>query len=175
MTSRLLAELKQTKPFPRPGQEALVSILRTAAVLEYEINEALKPFDLTSTQYNVLRILRGAEPDGLCGREVGERLITPLPDVPRLLDRMTEAGLIGRKRDPADRRHVTARITQRGLRLLDEVRRRWNRSNGSEPAPSIGTRSRPSSSIWTWCAREPDGLFVRAIGVITYMMWETRR
>jgi DNA-binding MarR family transcriptional regulator len=119
--SRLLAEIKQTKPFPRPGQEALVSILRTAAVLEYEINEALKPFDLTSTQYNVLRILRGAEPNGLCGREVGERLITPLPDVPRLLDRMTEAGLVARKRDPADRRHVTARITPRGLRLLDEV------------------------------------------------------
>jgi DNA-binding MarR family transcriptional regulator len=119
--SRLLAEIKQTKPFPRPGQEALVSILRTAAVLEYEINEALKPFDLTSTQYNVLRILRGAEPNGLCGREVGERLITPLPDVPRLLDRMTEAGLVARKRDPEDRRHVTARITPRGLRLLDEV------------------------------------------------------
>jgi DNA-binding MarR family transcriptional regulator len=119
--SHLLAEIKQTKPFPRPGQEALVSILRTAAVLEYEINEALKPFDLTSTQYNVLRILRGAEPNGLCGREVGERLITPLPDVPRLLDRMTDAGLVARKRDPADRRHVTARITPRGLRLLDEV------------------------------------------------------
>jgi DNA-binding MarR family transcriptional regulator len=119
--SHLLAEIKQTRPFPRPGQEALVSILRTAAVLEYEINEALKPFDLTSTQYNVLRILRGAEPNGLCGREVGERLITPLPDVPRLLDRMTEAGLVARKRDPDDRRHVTARITPRGLRLLDEV------------------------------------------------------
>ena len=121
MPSRLLAELKQTKPFPNPGQEALVSILRTAALLEYEINEALKPFDLTSTQYNVLRILRGAEPNGLCGREVGERLITPLPDVPRLLDRMTEAGLVARKRDPEDRCHVTARITAKGLRLLEEV------------------------------------------------------
>jgi DNA-binding MarR family transcriptional regulator len=121
MPSRLLAELKQTRPFPRPAQEALVSILRTAAVLEYEINEALKPYDLTSTQYNVLRILRGAEPNGLCGREVGERLITPLPDVPRLLDRMTEAGLVARKRDPEDRRHVTARITAKGLRLLEEV------------------------------------------------------
>jgi DNA-binding MarR family transcriptional regulator len=121
MTSRLLADLKQTRPFARPGQEAIVSILRTAAVLEYEINEALKPFDLTMTQYNVLRILRGAEPAGLCGREVGERLITSLPDVPRLLDRMTDAGLVGRKRDSDDRRHVTARITAAGLRLLDEV------------------------------------------------------
>jgi DNA-binding MarR family transcriptional regulator len=121
MTSRLLAELKQTKPFPRPGQEALVSILRTAAVLEHEINDALKPFDLTMTQYNVLRILRGAGSAGLCGREVGERLIARVPDVPRLLERMTEAGLVARERDPADRRHVTARITPEGLRLLDEV------------------------------------------------------
>lgn len=121
MTSRLLAELKQTKPFPRPGQEALVSILRTAAVLEHEINDALKRFELTSTQYNVLRILRGAGSAGLCGREVGERLVTQVPDVPRLLDRMTEAGLVARKRDPADRRHVTARITPKGLRLLDDV------------------------------------------------------
>jgi len=121
MSSRLLAELKQTKPFPRPAAEALVSILRTAAVLEHEVNEALKPFELTSTQYNVLRILRGAGSAGLCGREVGERLVTPVPDVPRLLDRMTESGLVARKRDPADRRHVTARITAKGLRLLDEV------------------------------------------------------
>jgi DNA-binding MarR family transcriptional regulator len=121
MSSSLLAELKQNRPFPTAGQEALVAVLRTAAVLEHEINDTLKPFDLTSTQYNVLRILRGAEPNGLCGREVGERLITPLPDVPRLLDRMTEAGFVARKRDPADRRHVTARITPRGLRLLDEV------------------------------------------------------
>lgn len=121
MVSRLLAELKQTKPFPRPGQEALVSILRTAAVLEHEINDALKPFALTSTQYNVLRILRGAGSAGLCGREVGERLVTQVPDVPRLLDRMTEAGLVARERDSADRRHVTARITPKGLRLLDEV------------------------------------------------------
>jgi DNA-binding MarR family transcriptional regulator len=121
MTSRLLAELKQTKPFPRPGQEALVSILRTAAVLEHEINDVLKPFELTSTQYNVLRILRGAGSTGLCGREIGERLVTQVPDVPRLLDRMTDAGLIARERDPADRRHVTARITPKGLRLLDDA------------------------------------------------------
>ena len=121
MTSRLLAELKQTKPFPRPGQEALVSILRTAAVLEHEVYEALKPFDLTMTQYNVLRILRGAGSGGLCGREVGERLIARVPDVPRLLERMTEAGLVARERDAADRRHVTARITPKGLRLLDDV------------------------------------------------------
>ncbi|HEX3235921.1 MAG TPA: MarR family transcriptional regulator [Gemmatimonadales bacterium] len=135
MVSRLLAEIKQTKPFARPGEEALVSILRTAAVVEHEINDVLKPFDLTSTQYNVLRILRGAGSTGLCGREVGERLITQVPDVPRLLDRMTDAGLIARERDPADRRHVTARITPKGLRLLDDA----------EPALSAIERRRMGS------------------------------
>jgi hypothetical protein len=63
--SRLLGELTQT--FARPGQEALVSILRTAAVLEHELNDALRPFELTSTQYNVLRILHGAGLAGLRG------------------------------------------------------------------------------------------------------------
>jgi len=121
MVSRLLAELKQTKPFARPGQEALLSIVRTAAVLEHQINDALKPFELTGSQYNVLRILRGAGSAGLCGREVGERMVAQVPDVPRLLERMTEAGLLTRERDPADRRHITARITPKGLRLLDEV------------------------------------------------------
>jgi len=137
----LLAELKQTKPFPRPGQEALVSILRTAAVLEHEINDVLKPFGLTSTQYNVLRILRGAGSAGLCGREIGERLVTQVPDVPRLLDRMTEAGLIARKRDPTDRRHITSRITAKGLRLLDDVQPTLNaierRRTGSLGAEQI--------------------------------------
>jgi DNA-binding MarR family transcriptional regulator len=122
MLSRLLIELKQTRPFARPGEEAVVSIMRTAAVLEHEINEILKPFDLTVTQYNVLRILRGAGSAGLCGREVGERLIAQVPDVPRLLERMSEAGLVSRERDPADRRHTTARITPKGLRLLDDVK-----------------------------------------------------
>jgi len=121
MVSRLLAELKQTKLFARPGQEALLSIVRTAAVLEHQINDALKPFELTGSQYNVLRILRGAGSAGLCGREVGERMVAQVPDVPRLLERMTEAGLLTRERDPADRRHITARITPKGLRLLDEV------------------------------------------------------
>jgi DNA-binding MarR family transcriptional regulator len=120
MRSRLQEELKQNKPFIRVGDEALVSVLRTAAVLDHAISDALKPYGVTMTQYNVLRILRGAEPNGLCGREIGERLIARVPDVPRLLDRMDELGLITRERDMADRRHVTARISLRGLRVIDE-------------------------------------------------------
>ena len=121
MSSRLQAEIKQTKPFPRRSSEALLSVLRTAALLEHRLNEALRPFGITSLQYNVLRILRGAGPDGLCGRECAERLVSKVPDVSRLLVRMEEMQLLRRERDGGDRRHVTARITPRGLRVLEEA------------------------------------------------------
>jgi MarR family transcriptional regulator, organic hydroperoxide resistance regulator len=118
MSDRLRAEIKQTKPFPRRSAEALLSVLRTAAILEHQLGEALKPHGITATQYNVLRILRGAGSRGLCGREVGERMVSRVPDVSRLLDRMEEMGLLRRDRDEADRRHVTARITPKGLDLV---------------------------------------------------------
>ena len=118
MPSRLQEEIKQTRPFERPGDEALLSILRTASVLEYSLNELLRPFGLTMTQYNVLRILQGAGSAGLCGREIGERLVSRVPDVSRLLDRMAELRLVSKTRDAADQRHVTTRITAKGRRLL---------------------------------------------------------
>jgi DNA-binding MarR family transcriptional regulator len=121
MTGRLQHELKQTRPFASARSEALVGILRTAAVLDHAINEALKPHGLTATQHNVLRILRGAGDAGLCGRAIGERLIARVPDVSRLLDRMAESGLVDRARDADDRRHVTARITDAGRALLERV------------------------------------------------------
>jgi DNA-binding MarR family transcriptional regulator len=121
MPKSLRAEIKQSKPFPSATAEALLGILRTAAVIDHHLSEALKPHKITTTQYNVLRILRGAGRQGLCGREVAERLVSKVPDVSRLLDRMEELGLISRQRDPDDRRHVTARITAKGLALLDRA------------------------------------------------------
>src|SRR5258705_1405196 len=121
MVSRLQAELKQTKPFPRRSSEALLSVLRTAALLQHQLNEVLHPYGITDLQYNVLRILRGAGPDGWCGREISERLVSKVPDVSRLLDRMEAMQLLRRERNASDRRHVTARITPRGLRVLDEA------------------------------------------------------
>ena len=99
----------------------MLSVMRTAAVLDHELNDILKPHGLTLTQYNVLRILRGAGEHGLCGREVGERLISSVPDVSRLLDRMEDLGLVRRERDDQDRRHVTAWITESGRRTLEAV------------------------------------------------------
>ncbi|HEV7366929.1 MAG TPA: MarR family transcriptional regulator [Gemmatimonadales bacterium] len=119
--AKLQAEIKQTKPFASPIDEALLSVLRTAAVLEHHLSEVLKPYGITHTQYNVLRILRGAGSSGLCGREVGERLVSRVPDISRLLDRMEEMQLIEREQDPGDRRHVTARISSKGLRILKQT------------------------------------------------------
>ena len=121
MSSRLQAEIKQNKPFATLEHEAILGLLRTAAIVDHAGEEMLRPFGVTSTQYNVLRILRGAGQQGLCGREIGERMITRVPDVPRLLDRLEKAELISRERDPGDRRHVTARITTKGRELLEKV------------------------------------------------------
>jgi DNA-binding MarR family transcriptional regulator len=80
----------------------------------------LKTEDLSSTQYNVLRILRGS-PEGLPCGEIARRLITRDPDVTRLLDRMEKRGLIWRARESRDRRMVLARITPEGLKLVDRL------------------------------------------------------
>lgn len=129
MPTSLVAELKQSRPFPTRTSEAFVSILRTAAVLEHRMCEVLKQFGITTTQYNVLRILRGAGPAGLCGREIGERMVAQVPDIPRLLERMEGMQLIARRRDPADRRHVTVTIRPKGLELLEAC---WPAVDGEE-------------------------------------------
>lgn len=121
MRSRLQAEIKQNKPFATLEHEAGLGLLRTAAILDHAVDEALRPYGLTRTQFNVLRILRGAGQTGMCGREIGERMITRVPDVPRLLDRMEKASLISRERNADDRRHVIARITAKGRQLADEI------------------------------------------------------
>jgi DNA-binding MarR family transcriptional regulator len=121
MPRGLQAELKQSIPFRSAATEAMLSILRTAAMIEHRMGETLKPFGITGPQHNVLRILRGAGNKGLCGREIGERMVSRVPDVPRMLERMEAMKLISRERDPEDRRHVTARITPKGLDLLTRV------------------------------------------------------
>lgn len=121
MVSALQQELRQQKPFASLEQEASLSVERTAALLRHELADALKPFDLTATQYNVLRILRGAGAAGLCRYEIGDRLVAQVPDVTRLLDRLEDAGLVARGRSPEDRRVVSTWITPEGLALLDRI------------------------------------------------------
>ena len=104
-----------------PEQRAVVALGRTFARLVHQMDQLLKPFDLTPTQYNVLRILNGAGPDGLCGSEIGRRLVSQVPDMTRLLDRMAAAGLVGRERDPARRSFVATRLTDAGRQKLVEA------------------------------------------------------
>lgn len=118
MSITLQEEIRQTKPFARKSAEGFLSILRTATLLEHEMNEALRPHGITHTQFNVLRILQGAGKDGLCGRDIAGRLISRVPDISRLLDRMDDMELVSRARDTGDRRHVTARISQKGRRVM---------------------------------------------------------
>jgi DNA-binding MarR family transcriptional regulator len=119
MVRRLREEIRQQKPFESLEEEAVLNVLRTADVLQQRITAVLKPFKLSPSQYNVLRILRGAGPEGLACRVIGQRMITRDPDITRLLDRLETRGLLTRRRDQKDRRVITARVTPDGLRLLE--------------------------------------------------------
>jgi len=117
----LQAELKQKTPFTSREQEVYLSLLRTADTLQTEVEAWLRKFGLTGTQYNALRILRGAGPEGLPCREIGERMITHDPDITRLLNRLEDRGFVERTRARHDRRVIYGKITAAGLKLLREM------------------------------------------------------
>ena len=121
MPRGLQAELKQKIPFASREAEAYLSLLRTTDALQTQVEAQLKEFGLTGTQYNALRILRGAGPEGLACREIGERMITRDPDVTRLLDRLEDRGFVERTRAKHDRRVIYGKITAAGLKLLREM------------------------------------------------------
>jgi DNA-binding MarR family transcriptional regulator len=116
--SAVQREIKQTKPFRSPAQEALIGLFRTVDVLRRQSAECLEPEAVTPQQYNVLRILRGAGPTGLPTLEIASRMIERAPGITRLIDRLETKGLVSRERCPDDRRQVTCRISEPGLSLL---------------------------------------------------------
>jgi DNA-binding MarR family transcriptional regulator len=121
MPRSLQAELKQNIPFASREQEAYLALLRTADALQTQAEAWLKEFGLTGTQYNALRILRGAGPEGLPCSEIGERMITHDPDITRLLNRLEDRGFVKRTRAKNDRRVICGKITPAGLKLLREM------------------------------------------------------
>jgi DNA-binding MarR family transcriptional regulator len=121
MPGHLQEELKQKKPFGTLEQEVALNVMRTAVALRKTTSAALRPFDLTPSQYNILRILRGAPEEGLPCSEVGDRLVSRDPDVTRLLDRLEKRELVTRGRSPSDRRVVNARITKKGIELVNQL------------------------------------------------------
>jgi DNA-binding MarR family transcriptional regulator len=121
MAGRLAKEIRQTKPFALLEEEALLNLARTFEVLQQKASEALKPYQLTPTQYNVLRILRGAGSEGVTCSQAGERMVNHDPDMTRLLDRLEARQLVERKRSSKDRRIVITRITKTGLALVNSL------------------------------------------------------
>ncbi len=121
VTAKLKDEIRQNKPFSSPAQEAFLNLQRTADALMRGLEQTLKPCSLTQTQYNVLRILRGAGCAGLLCREVSERMVTREPDMTRLLDRLESRGLVTRSRDRKDRRAVTVRVTPQGVEMVGRL------------------------------------------------------
>ncbi len=103
-----------------PEETVFLELARTVEALSHPVVQLLKTHELSPTQYNVLRILRGS-PDGLTCGEIGNRMVTRDPDITRLLDRMEKHKLIERSRDQKDRRIVLSRITPGGLELLAQL------------------------------------------------------
>ena len=114
----ILKEIKQTRPFASPAQEAIVALLRTADVVNRLVDSVIERHGITGQQYNVLRILRGAGERGLPTLDIAERMIEQTPGITRLIDRLEAKKLVSRERCATDRRQVFCRITASGLSLL---------------------------------------------------------
>jgi DNA-binding MarR family transcriptional regulator len=119
--ANLKTEIKQGQPFSTLEEEALLNLIRTSDCLQRVFQHKTRDWGLTSTQYNVLRILRGARPHGLPCAAIGDRLIAAEPDITRLLSRLKALKFIRQHRDSHDRRIVMTHITDAGLKLLHEM------------------------------------------------------
>jgi DNA-binding MarR family transcriptional regulator len=119
--TQLAAELGKRNPFPTAREEAFVSIVRTASILRAQANRTLRAYQLTEPSYNVLRILRGAGDEGRCGHEISTQVISEVPDMTRLIDRLQKLGLCHRRRVDGDRRLIRVFITDAGLGLLAKL------------------------------------------------------
>src|SRR4051812_17349042 len=120
-TSALREELKQTKPFHSAAHEAVVSVLRTAAIVQRQLALVVEPSGVTLQQYNVLRILRGAGDDGLPTLAIRDRMIEEAAGITRLLDKLERAGHVVRERSTPDRRQVLCHITPKGINLISAL------------------------------------------------------
>lgn len=117
----LKIEIEQQIPFASGEEEALLNLVRTSDCVTRALRRKIRPWGITATQYNVLRILRGAQPAGLTCSEIGSRMVTAEPDITRLLARLKALKLIRQQHDRQDRRVVRTQISEAGLKLLSEM------------------------------------------------------
>jgi DNA-binding MarR family transcriptional regulator len=121
MGGKLAKEIRQTKPFSSREEEAFLNLGRTFEFLQVRVAGLLKQYQLTPVQYNMLRILRGAGAEGVTCTEACERMLSPDPDITRLLDRMEARKLMRRERSRQDRRVVLSWIAPEGEVLLAAI------------------------------------------------------
>jgi MarR family transcriptional regulator, 2-MHQ and catechol-resistance regulon repressor len=119
--SSLKTEIAQERPFASVEEETLLNLMRTNDCVQRAFQRSTREWGVTSTQYNVLRILRGAHPNGLTCSAIGSRMITADPDITRLLNRLKNLKLIRQQRDRHDRRVVWTFISDSGLELLRQM------------------------------------------------------
>jgi DNA-binding MarR family transcriptional regulator len=129
--SAIQKEIRQAKPFRSRTQEGLVALLRTVDVVKRAVAQAVDPHGLTLQQYNVLRILRGAQGEDLPTLEIAERMVEQAPGITRLLDRLEAKGLVSRARCVHDRRQVLCKITPQGLKLLATLEAPMDRADAA--------------------------------------------
>ena len=128
------------RPLDDPVVEGMLNLLVTGAALTQKGEEEYARFGLTTSTYNVLRILRGS-PDGLARGEISQRMVNPSPDVTRLIDRLVRRGLVRRQRGRTDRRLSVTRITPKGVALMEEA-------EPANRAQRAALASRLSASEW---------------------------
>ena len=140
MANKKQARRREARPGPPAARSAYAVLLSAADGVRTSFEAVCAPFGITAQQYNVLRILRGAEPEGLPTLTIAERMIERTPGITRMIDRLEAKGLVAREVRPHDRRCVYCRITKKGLsllKLLDDPVEEFNRSafsalNGAE-------------------------------------------
>jgi DNA-binding MarR family transcriptional regulator len=120
-SSTLQDEIKQTRPFRSTAEEVVVSILRTAAVVQRHLAQVVEAHGITIQQYNVLRILRGAGEAGLPTLAIRDRMVEEAAGITRLLDKLESAGHVVRERSTPDRRQVLCHITPKGIGVIDAL------------------------------------------------------
>jgi len=118
---KLEEEIKQTKPFKSEIQKLILNITFTSSWLNSLSTEMLKPFDISAPQYNVLRILKGKFPNSYCNQEITARMLDKNSNATRIVDKLVRKNLAQRSENPSDRRAVEIVITEKGLKLLDEI------------------------------------------------------
>lgn len=135
----LRTEIQQSKPFPTLEEEVHVEVLLTAHVTTRVVMGALKPMKLSPSQFNVLRILRGARPDALPAARIADRMVSHDSDLTRLLDRLEGSGLVEKSRDLKDRRVVNVRITKTGMEVVERASKAVTEAVTAALAP-VGVR-----------------------------------